>query len=141
MQFSITQAKAAFFDSSAVTDALDAGTRKVLSKFGAYVRTRARTSIRTRKKSAAPGSPPSSHAGDLKRLILFAYDAVNKSLVVGPVPFRKGEAPSLLEHGGTTTVKTKTGSKVKHYRGNPFMAPAAKAEMPKFRDLLRGMVN
>jgi len=141
MQFNLKQAKSAFFDRKAVTDAIDAGTRKVLSKFGAFVRTRARSSIRTRKKSSPPGQPPSSHAGDLKRLIFFAYDAVSKSLIVGPIPFRKGEAPRLLEHGGTTTVKTRSGSKVKHYRGNPFMEPAAKAELPGFRDLLRGMVN
>jgi len=141
MQFNLKQAKSAFFDRKAVTDAIDAGTRKVLSKFGAYVRTRAKTSIRTRKKSSPPGQPPSSHAGDLKRLIFFAYDTEGKSLIVGPIPFRKGEAPRLLEHGGTTTVKTKSGSKVTRYRGNPFMAPAAKAELPGFENSLRGMIK
>lgn len=131
------QIKTAFFDTPAVKDAIDAGTRKVLSKFGAFVRTRAKSSIRTRKKSNPPGQPPSSHEGSLKRLIFFAFDPATKSLVVGPVPFRKGEAPRLLEHGGTAIRRGKPA----HYRPRPFMAPAAKAELPKFRDLLKGMVN
>jgi len=141
MQFDLKQAKSAFFDRKAVTDAIDAGTWKVLSKFGAYVRTRAKTSMLERETSSPPGKPPRSWAGDLKRLIFFAYDPGSKSLVVGPIPFRKGEAPRLLEHGGTTTVKTKSGSKAKRYRGNPFMAPAAKAELPGFENSLRGMIK
>lgn len=137
MQFEFRALQAAFFDKAGVIDAVDAGTRSAFSKYGAYVRTRAKSSIRKRKTSAPPGSPPSSHAGDLKRLIFFAYDANTKSVVVGPVAFRKGEAPRLLEHGGTATRRGKPA----HYRGNPTMLPAAKAEMPKFPDLIRGMVK
>lgn len=138
IQFGTRQLQAAFFDTKAVRDAVDAGTRKALSKFGAFVRQRARSSIRTRKKSSPPGQPPSSHEGSLKRLIFFAYDAEKKTVVIGPVPFRTGAAPALLEYGGA--VPRKSG-RPKRYRGNPFMAPAAAAEVPKFADLLRGMVN
>jgi hypothetical protein len=42
-------AKQGFFDRAKVKNAVDAGTRRVLSRFGAFVRTRARTSIRKRK--------------------------------------------------------------------------------------------
>lgn len=138
IQFGIRQVRAAFFDQAAVRTALDAGTRKALSKFGAFVRQRARSSIRTRKKSSPPGQPPSSHEGSLKRLIFFAYDASAKTVVIGPVPFRAGEAPSLLEHGGTAVKKS---GRPRRYRGNPFVLPAARAELPKFPDLLRDMVN
>jgi hypothetical protein len=135
--FEFKSLKSGFFDTKAVKDAVDAGTRKAMSKFGAFVRTRAKSSIRKRKKSSPPGSPPSSHAGDLKKLIFFAYDTNTKSVVIGPAAFRKAEAPRLLEHGGTATCRGKPA----HYKGNPFMAPAAKAELPGFPTLLKGMIN
>lgn len=92
-----------FFDSERVLAAVEKAERRVLSKFGAYVRTRARSSIRKRKATSKPGQPPSSHEGSLRRLLFFAYDASARSVVVGPVPFRRGEAPELLETGGTVT--------------------------------------
>lgn len=139
--FDLKQVGTAFFDMKAVEDAIDKGTKKALSKFGAYVRTRARSSIRKRKKPSAPGQPPSSHAGDLKRLIFFALDLKTKSLVVGPVPFKRGEAPRLLEHGGEVTRQRKSGTRRQRYAPRPFMAPAANAELPKFKELLRGMIH
>ncbi|HOM77081.1 MAG TPA: hypothetical protein PLE88_11240, partial [Anaerohalosphaeraceae bacterium] len=56
-----------FFDSPKVIRAVDKSTRKVLSRFGAFVRRTAKQSIRKRKKSSTPGTPPSSHTGLLKR--------------------------------------------------------------------------
>jgi hypothetical protein len=54
-------AKGSFFDRAKVKNAVDAGTRRVLSRFGAFVRTRARTSIRKRKGTSPPGGPPHAH--------------------------------------------------------------------------------
>jgi hypothetical protein len=52
MSISIKDAKRAFFDRRAVTGAMDRKRRKVLSKFGAFVRQRARSSMRpARQKS------------------------------------------------------------------------------------------
>jgi len=51
--------KQLFFDREAVTSRVDPATRKVLSKFGAFVRRTAKGSIRRRRKAAPPGSPPS----------------------------------------------------------------------------------
>ena len=51
-------AKQGFFDRAKVKNAADAGTRRVLSRFGAFVRTRAKTSIRKKKGTSPPGSPP-----------------------------------------------------------------------------------
>lgn len=133
--------RAGFFDSEKVKRQVDAATRKVLSKAGAFVRQRARTSIRKRKAVSAPGSPPSSHEGSLRRLIFFAYDAANNSMVVGPTAFGRGEVPRLLEFGGRTTLRRKAYSRPAAYRARPFMGPAGRAEAPKFKDLLRGMVN
>ncbi|MFA6134559.1 MAG: hypothetical protein WC869_11145 [Phycisphaerae bacterium] len=125
--------KEMFFDSKAVTSAVDAGVRRVLSKFGAFVRQAARSSIRRRKAASQPGSPPSGHVGTLKRLIFFGYDTANRSVVIGPAPFRSVvEAPPLLEYGGTASRKDRRGrSRRVTYKARPFMAPALQKELPK----------
>lgn len=99
----IEQAKLWFFDQKKILDKTKAAEARVQARFGAFVRTKARSSMRKRKRSAAPGSPPSVHRGDLKRLLFFGRDPATESVVVGPVPFAAGKAPRLLEHGGTTT--------------------------------------
>ncbi len=111
---------------------VDAAGRKGLSKFGAYVRQRARTSIRNRKVPSAPDSPPSSHTGDLRNWILFAYDDSTRSVVIGPAKLNKpGEAPALLEIGGAAT-RMRHGKSVRaFYRPRPYMQPAFDAELPK----------
>lgn len=126
--------KSMFFDRVKVASAVDRATRKVLSKFGAFVRQTAKGSIRKRKCISRPGQPPSSHVGTLKRLILFGYDPAKKSVVIGPVPLHSGtaEAPPLLEYGGRTRGKDRKGKKVAQtYRARPFMGPALKKEAPK----------
>jgi hypothetical protein len=107
--------KSLFFDRKAVMDKMDAGTRRVLSKFGAFVRTRARSSIRKRKKPSAPGSPPSSHNGMLKNNIFFAYEPTRRNVVIGPTKANtvhfdgdgrpvRGTVPEVLEEGGEIRV-------------------------------------
>jgi hypothetical protein len=125
--------KALFFESAAVLQKVDAATRKVLSKFGAFVRTTAKHSIRKRKAASAPGSPPSSHVGTLKRLIFFGYDLSARSVVIGPAPFRSTvEAPPLLEYGGTASRTDAKGRRVlARYRARPFMGPAFEKEKSK----------
>ena len=125
--------KALFFDSQAVIEKVDAATRKVLSRFGAFVRTTARHSIRKRKGVSAPGSPPSSHVGTLKRLIFFGYDLSARSVVIGPAPFHSTvEAPPLLEYGGTASRQDRKGRRVlARYAARPFMGPAFEKEKSK----------
>lgn len=116
-----------FFDSAKVTSAVDKGTRKVLSKFGAFVRRTAKGSIRKRKQSAHAGQPPSSHTGLLKRFIFFGYEPQKRSVVIGPARLtenNRGDAPSVLEYGGRTTVDKK---RVK-ISARPFMGPAFEKE-------------
>ena len=114
--------KEMFFDRLKVTRAVDSGVRKVLSKFGAFVRTGARHSIRKRKAVSQPGQPPSSHVGLLRRLIYFGYDANRRSVVIGPTPLRgTAEAPPLLEYGGRARLKSRKGKVVSAtYRARPF---------------------
>lgn len=133
----------AFFDSGKVMGQVEKKRRQALSRFGAFVRRKARSSIRKSKKSALPGQPPRSHKGQLK-LIFFAYDSRRRDVVVGPIPFaaKGGSAivPGLMERGGETTIVNRRGkSRTKKYRGNPFMRPALEAESPKFAGLFKGV--
>jgi hypothetical protein len=135
-------AKQGFFDRAKVKNAVDAGTRRVLSRFGAFVRQRAKTSIRKRKGTSPPGSPPYSHVGLLRKLILFAYDSQRKSVVIGPTMIREGsQAPRLLEHGGDTILETRRGRKQARYRPRPFMRPAFEAEKPQLPALWRNSIR
>lgn len=124
-----------FFDRGAVTRAVDKAKRAVLSKAGAFIRTTARHSIRTRKGSAPPGKPPHSHKGTLRRLIFFGYDRSSDSVVVGPVGFRRSTAPNVLEFGGKATlVRRRRGRLVRQrasYDARPFMGPALAKERPR----------
>jgi hypothetical protein len=133
--------KGMFFDGQRVIRSVDAATRKVLSKFGAFTRQRARSSIRKRKRPADPGSPPSSHVGTL-RTILFGFDPVRRSVVIGPVRAGKaGVATGVLEKGGTETL-FKRGKAVKaHYRAFPYMGPAFAEELKKMPAMWQGAVK
>jgi hypothetical protein len=108
---SVTASLNSFFDRERVISATNKATRRVLSKFGAFVRTRARTSIRKRKGVSAPGAPPHSHEGTLKRFLFFAYDVQRSSVVIGPAKTnqifvdgyglpKSGTVPGVLEYGG-----------------------------------------
>ena len=133
-----------FFDKKAVRDKVDAGTRRVLSKFGAFVRRTARGSIRKRKTPSPPGTPPSSHVGLLKKFIFFGYEPAKRSVVIGPVRLSqqgRGEAPHLLEYGGTGTVQRKGKRRRAKIRARPFMAPAAEKEHPKLPAMWRDSVR
>ena len=120
-----------FFNSKKVLSATDKATRKVLSKFGAYVRQTARRSIRKRKKVADPGNPPTNRTGLLRNFIFFSYDLLHKEVVIGPARFsgkNLGDAPENLEYG-------KRG-----YKARPFMHPAAEKEQTKLPVLWRDSI-
>jgi hypothetical protein len=137
-------AKSTFFDRTKVRSAVDRETLRVLSRFGAFVRTRARSSIRQRKRISQPGQPPSSHVGTLKRLIFFSYEPTKRSVVIGPTPIAGGgQAPSLLEHGGTSSFvpRTKRRRAAARYRPRPFMTPAFEEEKRTLPDLWRNSIR
>lgn len=106
MPFDFKAATKLFFDRPKVRSAVDKGTRQALSKFGAFVRQRARTSIRKRKGVSQPGQPPFSHKGILRRGILFGFDPVAKSVVIGPVlAGSQSGAPETLEYSGPAQIR------------------------------------
>lgn len=136
--------KKLFFDTKGVRRKVDSATRRVLSRFGAFVRRTAKSSIRKRRKQSAPGSPPSSHTGLLRRFIFFGYEPQRRSVVIGAARLEgkgRGRAPSILEYGGTTTI-TRRGKRTRAlYRARPFMGPAFRKEKPKLSAMWRDSVR
>ncbi len=134
-----------FFDRAVVTRAVDKAKRGVLSKAGAFIRTTAKRSIRTRKGAAPPGKPPHSHKGTLKRLIYFGYDKSSDSVIVGPVGFPRSRAPNVLEFGGKVTrVRRRRGTRVREkatYESRPYMGPALEKERPQLARIWAGSVR
>lgn len=104
--------KSSFFDRQAVIDAVGPVVAKALSKAGAFVRRRARSSLRKRKAASTPGSPPSVHTNDqyaTLRNIHFQFSRERMSVVIGPIKLnnRTGLVPGLMEHGGTVSLNDK----------------------------------
>lgn len=134
-------AKFVFFDSRAVKNAVDKGTRKALSRFGAFVRQRAKTSIRKRKRISRPGEPPSSHTGKLKKNIYFGYDAQRKSVVVGATQWSRSGAQSILEYGGTENRLRRNQTIRAIYRPRPYMRPAFSKELQNVNKTFTNIVR
>lgn len=159
-QFTMTmRMKDFFFDKQAVKSRMSKANRKALSKAGAFIRRRARSSLRRRKKTSQPGQPPSVHSTDgvatLKN-ILFAYEPLSESLVVGPVRLNQkvflgpdlgdGTVPQVHEFGASAKIRevkvghrwftgvrrVRPGQPVRvravRYPERPFMGPALEAE-------------
>ncbi len=137
--------KSSFFDRKKVIDAVGKDGASWLSKAGAFIRRTAKGLMKSggkKGKVAAPGQPPRVHAGQLKDLLFFGFDTSKSTVVIGPVKFKEGEAPGLLEFGGTTTRKGRDGKPyTATYRGNPFMQPALNENLPKLPDLWANSVK
>jgi hypothetical protein len=139
--------KNVFFDRKTVRSAVDRATRRVLSKFGAFVRRGAKSSIRKRKRASAPGEPPSSHTGLLRRFIFFGYDRSERSVVIGPQRLNQkvGDAPHALEHGGASAVlegsRRRRRKRRIRIKARPYMGPAFEKERPKLAAMWRESVK
>jgi len=167
LTMSIGKSKDFFFDRERVVRAMDAATRKALSKGGAFVMRGARKSIKEGKVRArgraregetpkvvqrvsAPGNPPYSRTGLLRNRILFAAvlgpGTGSPSVVVGPERINKSSgAPETLEFGGTTVVerrRSKGGVERRTVRiaARPYMAPALAREASKLPEQFRNAV-
>lgn len=106
MAFDFITLRGTFFDSAHVMRKADKMKRRALSKFGAFVRQKARSSIRRVKKPSQPGKPPHTQKGTLK-LIFFSWDERTGTVVVGPILAQAkgggGKVPRLHEIGGQRT--------------------------------------
>ena len=127
----LIEAKQGFFDRPKVQRSMDRATLRAVSRFGAFVRQRAKTSIRKRKAISSPGQPPSSHLG-LIRQIFFAAEAQG-NVVIGPMLLRRQSPTALasLEHGGQSLIMRQGKPMEVMIRPRPFMRPAFDAELSK----------
>jgi hypothetical protein len=106
-----------FFDRLAVQNRLDKAEQRELSRIGAFIRRRARSILRRRKRTSAAGEAPSVHSKDNRaslKNILFGYDPTIHGVVIGPVRLNQVNrtdgggrisVPSLMEFGGRLTIE------------------------------------
>lgn len=141
----LKDAKALFFDRPAVMRMLSKKERALLSRFGAFVRRRAKSSIRISRSNqiSQPGETPKGHTGRLREKIYFAADPAKRSVVIGPTLFgdKTGEELSALEQGGMSTMTESAGGAARrrrrvYVRARPFMLPAFKSELPQVASLM-----
>ena len=157
-----------FFDGAKILEHMDAKQAKVLARTGAFAQRVMRNSIKkapkgkkTRQKAKATGKYPRYHAHKNSglRLILFSYDPIQGSVVVGPYKFGTPEAfsefyrgrrtittsdktvPQLLNEGGVAkqTTEYRSGTVVNrqmNYRPRPFADDALEPATEKFKDLM-----
>lgn len=145
-------AQRGFFDQEAVEKKLDAKMKRVLSRFGAFVRRRDQTSIRYGKGTSAPGQPPKGHrsltrtktnrkgvtsqrsVSPLREFIFFSFDDSRgfPSVVIGPT-LLNGSQPGVLrviEEGGDETITDRRGrTHTRHYQARPHTGPAFQTEL------------
>lgn len=108
------------FDPRKVLQKIRKQEKAFLYKAGGYIRTTARRSIPKTKTPSAPGGPPSSPTGNIRK-IAFAVDDERLYVVVGPIFW-----PSALSRGvAPPKIETR----------NPFMEPALGAALSKFDEL------
>ncbi|MGC1272623.1 MAG: hypothetical protein WBC44_02860 [Planctomycetaceae bacterium] len=141
--FRLAQAKGLFFDRPKVQSAVARAERRVLSKFGAFVRQDAKQRIRRRKRTSRPGESPTNRTGLLKRHIYFLFDPDRRSVVIGPIRLSGGSgAPAALEHGGEAVVATARRKRVRvEIEPRPYMGPAFEKEQSQLPALWKDSVR
>jgi hypothetical protein len=156
MAFDFARLKESFLDVPKVRDAVEKGGRKGCERHGAFVRRTAKNSIKnapkidvatgeiTKKRkgvtlkdaTAKSPNPPFSHRGDLKRLVLFAWDPSTLTIVVGPAVFTGKDGPGVatrvLEHSGVVV-----RSKLVSAKGNGLGRPASDRQRETFFRLVK----
>jgi len=88
------------FDSAAVVNAVRNGNLKALRQAGAYIRKAARHAVQKSAKSSAPGTPPHTRRGLLKRSLLFGVEKERRAVVIGPAYQFIGISMTAHEFGG-----------------------------------------
>lgn len=140
----LTAVKGLFLDKRRIRESKNRAVVGALAKFGAFVRTRSRTSIRKRKGASEPGKPPHGHGQELlKRNIFFVVEPVAENVIIGPIKLNKPSPLVLqaLEHGGETLVMGRGRDEGRlmptKIRARPYMQPAFEKELPNAAPLLK----
>jgi len=128
--------KATTIDETAkVEQAVDKASYRNLGHAAASIRKYAKDSIEISDEPSQPGQPPHSRRGQLPASLWFAVTREQSATtaLVGPRYSIVGESAWPHEHGGTYQ-----GAK---YPARPFMGPALRASLGRFRETWRGSVR
>lgn len=114
-----------FFDRQRVINRIGKENARRLSRAGAFIRRRARTSLKRRKRSSPPGMPPSVHSTDpvatLKN-IQFALGPDKRSVFIGPLKLNQVEMSWISLRGTTVPAIHEFGDRVivseERYKGS-----------------------
>lgn len=105
-----------------------------------------RRQVRRPFAASLPGESPRSQTGKLRQYLDSNIDPDAVSVVIGPSLIAssasKGDAPSVLEYGGTTTITKgpRKGQKA-DIAARPYMQPAYRDTAPSIENLLRARVS
>ncbi len=145
----IQQFRRYFFDRQAVVSAADRTKKRVLSRFGGFVRRSARQAIR--KRVSRPGEAPTNRKGQLKRFLFYGYEPQRDSVVIGPAKLggSRFSVPEIIEHGGNATVRIPQKKRGRRrrvrkriaYAARPFMQPAFEKEQQKLPQLWKDAIT
>lgn len=108
-----------FFDRQSVIESIGRANARRLGRMGAFIRTRARSSLRPAgksRRSAAPGRPPRVHSNSATvtlKNIQFGLQSDDAGVVIGPVKLNQNNrfaqssmtVPELLEFGGPALIR------------------------------------
>jgi phage gpG-like protein len=114
-----------------VRDAADKAARRAFAKAAFRIFRDAQASIERSATPSAPGQPPHTRRGQLKRAIRYAAD--KDGAVIGPLASMVGEAGAAHEFGG--------GFRGQDYPSRPFMAPALDRELDAFAGEFTGQIT
>ena len=106
---------------------------ETLGHAGGYIRKVAQHSIKQSPKPSAPGTPPHTRRGQIKRAILYAVEKDRQSVVIGPSAEIVGDSASAHEFGGRY--------KRERFPKRPFMGPALKETQPQLPSIWSGSVK
>lgn len=163
--YRMMQSKASYFDRKPIIDKLDKATRRVLSKFGAFVRTRditsmlrhnvprgfgVKTKVSNRDGVSPVDTPPYPHVGTMVKNVEFSYDEIAHSVVVGPalIVGKTGTRNALhaMEYSGPSLMKsTNRATKGQllpiFVKARPSINPAFEAEKPRLPQMWKDAMD
>lgn len=114
-----------------VQEAADRAARRAFAKAAFRIFRDAQSTIQRSDEPSAPGEPPHTRRGQLRRSI--RYHATKDGAVVGPLGSMVGEAGAAHEFGGEHKGQT--------YPERPFMKPALDRELTNFAGEFRGSIS
>lgn len=114
-----------------VREAADRAARRVFAKAAFRIMRDAQASVERSAEPSAPGEPPHTRRGQLKRAIRYA--ATKDGAVIGPLESMVGVAAEAHEFGG--------GFRGQDYPSRPFMGPALERDLDNFAGDFTGSIG